>query len=150
MREDLPFTSATRRLLADALGESNRLGHVYVGTEHVVLALTRQPDDIAILDRLGIDGEQVRGILETIITPGQASTVPGVKLPYTSRTNQSFEYAAESARTFRHGRVTVEHVVLGLMREQMNIGAQVLQQCGLTAEKALEEVQRLDYGISPP
>jgi hypothetical protein len=44
--------------------------------------------------------------------------------------------------------VTVEHVVVGLLRERMNIGAQALQQCGLTPEKALEQVQRLDYGSS--
>jgi ATP-dependent Clp protease ATP-binding subunit ClpA len=143
MRDDLPFTDAARQLLADAHGESGRLQHEYVGTEHIVLALTRQPGDTAILARLGIDRERVRALIDTTITPGHAASAAGMTRPYTSRTKQTFALAVESARTVGHGHVGVEHLIVGLLGERMNIGAQVLQQCGLTAEQALEQVQRL-------
>jgi ATP-dependent Clp protease ATP-binding subunit ClpC len=113
-----------------------------------VLALTRQPDDTAILARLGIDREQVRALIEGIITPGSTAPAPGMQRPYTSRTQQTFDFAAESARTLGHGRVGVEHLIVGLLRERMNVGAQALQQCGLTAEQANEQVQQLGTGGS--
>ena len=140
---DLPFTDAARQLLADARSESDRLQHEYVGTEHLVLALTRQPDDAATLARLGIDREQVRALIAMKITPGHAAPALGVERPYTSRTKQAFSFAAESARTLGHTRVGVEHLLVGMLRERKSFGAQVLQRCGLTAEQALEQVQRL-------
>src|SRR5437764_20241 len=57
---NVPFTDAAGRLLADARGESDRLRHEYIGTEHVVLALTQDTATGALLTRLGIDRDQVR------------------------------------------------------------------------------------------
>ena len=140
---DLPFTDAARRLLADARGESDHLQHEYVGTEHLVMALTRQSDDTATLASFGIDREQVRASIVATLAPGDGALAPGVERPYTSRTKQAFAFAAESARTFGHAGVGVEHLLVGMLRERMNFGAQVLQHCGLTTEQALAQVQRL-------
>jgi ATP-dependent Clp protease ATP-binding subunit ClpC len=140
----LPFTDAARQLLADARTESVRLQHEYVGAEHVVLALTCQPDDTAILARLGIDREQVRALIDATITPGHAVPATGIKRPYTSRTERIFSLAAESARTFGHGRVGVEHLIVGMLSKGKGVGAEVLQHFGLTAGQAFEQVRRLD------
>lgn len=140
---DLPFTDAARQLLADARVESEHLKHDYVGTEHLVLALTRHPGEAATLARLGIDGEQVRALLAAQITPGRTVPPAGMERPYTSRTKKALSFAAESARDLRHPRVGVEHLVVGLMRERMNIGAEVLHQSGLTLEHATEQAERL-------
>jgi ATP-dependent Clp protease ATP-binding subunit ClpC len=135
---DLPFTNAARQLLAGARSESDCLRHGYVGTEHLVLALTRQPDDTATLARLGIDREQVRAKITAIIIPGDAAPAAGMKRPYTWRTKQTFSFAAESARTFGHDRVGVEHLIVGMLHEGKGVGAQVLQDLGLTVEQATE------------
>jgi ATP-dependent Clp protease ATP-binding subunit ClpC len=139
---DIPFTDAARRLLAGAEAEADRLRHEYVGAEHVVFAMTREVDAASLLTRLGVDAMQVRATLETAVTPGHATLAPGTGRPYTSRTRQAFGLAAESASAAGHTAVGVEHVVLGLMREQMNIGAQVLQHHGLSAERVAAEVPR--------
>ncbi len=62
------LTMRVRRTLLDAWVEADRLGHDYVGTEHVLLALSRDPDGIAgqVLDHLGM-GDRVAAELERIM-----------------------------------------------------------------------------------
>src|SRR5437867_1346036 len=139
---DLPLTEAARRLLSDARAESDRLRHEYIGTEHVVLALAQDADTTALLTRLGIDREHVRASLDSIVRPGTATLPLGAERPYTSKTMQAFAFAAECARSHGHSGVGVEHIVLGLLRQRVNLGAGVLQQHGLTLEPAAAEVQR--------
>ena len=140
--EDVPFSDATGRLLASAGDEADRLGHEYIGTEHVVLALTRDADGAALLPRLGAEPESVRAMLETVVGPGRGAPPRGADRPYTSRTRQAFGLAAETARAQGQARVGVEHLVVGLLREKMSVGAQVLQEHGLSVEQAIAEAQR--------
>jgi ATP-dependent Clp protease ATP-binding subunit ClpC len=139
---DVPFSDAAGRLLAAARGESDRLGHEYIGTEHVVLALTRDADGAALLPRLGVEPEPVRAALEEIVKTGHGALPRGAERPYTSRTQQAFALAAESARAQGQARVGVEHLVVGLLLERMNLGALVLQEHGLSVERATAEAQR--------
>ena len=140
--EDVPFSDAAGRLLAAARDEADRLGHEFIGTEHVVLALTRDAEGAALLPRLGADPASVRAKLEAVVGPGRATLPRGAERPYTSRTRQAFGLAAESAWAHGQARVGVEHLVVGLLREQMNVGAQVLQDHGLSIEQATAEAQR--------
>ena len=140
--KDVPFSDAADRLLAAARSEADRLGHEYIGTEHLVLALTRDADGAALLPRLGAEPASVRAMLETAVKPGHGVSPHGAERPYTSRTRQAFGLAAESARAQGQARVGVEHLVVGLLREQMSIGAQVLQEHGLSVEQATSEAQR--------
>jgi ATP-dependent Clp protease ATP-binding subunit ClpC len=146
--DDLPFTEAARRLLSSARAESDRLRHEYIGTEHVVLALAQDADTNAVLTRLGVDREQVRASLDSIVRPGQATLPHGAERPYTSKTQQAFAFAAECARSHGHTGVGVEHLVLGLLRQRVNLGAGVLQQHGLTVEQAAAEVEKGGGGES--
>jgi ATP-dependent Clp protease ATP-binding subunit ClpA len=138
---DVPFSDAAGRLLAAARGESNRLGREYIGTEHVVLALTRDADGAALLSCLGVEPEPVRAAVEAIVKPAHSALLRGAERPYTSRTRQAFALA-ESARAQGQAGVGAEHLVVGLLRERMNLGALVLQEHGLSVERATAEAQR--------
>lgn len=86
------LTMRVRRTLLDAWEEAERLGHSYVGTEHLLFALTRDPDGIAgqVLDHLGI-ADRVAEELERILTspsyggshgsPSQPGALPGQGTP---------------------------------------------------------------------
>lgn len=139
---ELRFDDAARRLLAVAREESDRLHHAYVGTEHVALALLRDPDSAALLARLGVDGARVRETLDGILRAGTSTRSPEVHRPYTSRTLESFAHAAESARLLGRADVSVPDILVGLLREGMNVGVQALQLHGLTAERAALAAQR--------
>ena len=147
----LPLTDAARRLLAEAHHESDRLQQEYVGCEHLVLALTGEGDDTALLARLGVDTAAARGVIEGMVHGGYTRTPLGMRHPYTSRTKSVFALALESARELGHARVGVEHLLVGLMRERLNAGAQLLHHhYGLTADRALAEAQRLGVAGSAP
>jgi len=142
--DDMRFSDDAMRLLADARSESARLRHEYVGTEHLVLALTRQTDGgaAAVLTRLGIDRDGVRQLLATTIGAGHAEHEPTGEMPLTSRTHRALALARESAHELGQATVGAEHVLLGLMREGANIGAQVLLEHGLTEDRLRRELTR--------
>jgi ATP-dependent Clp protease ATP-binding subunit ClpC len=137
----LPFTAAARRLLAGAQGEAAGLRHEYVGTEHVLLALARDAAAAALLARLGVDPAAVRATLLSAVRPGAAALPPEAERPYTSRTQRTFALAADCARTLGQVSVGVEHLLIGVAREETGIGAQVLQHHGLTADRVAAAAQ---------
>ncbi|MCZ7547275.1 MAG: hypothetical protein M5R40_28815 [Anaerolineae bacterium] len=58
----LDLSPGTKRVLEYAVDEARKMGHHYIGTEHLLLGLVRQPEGVAldVLKRLGVSPEQVR------------------------------------------------------------------------------------------
>jgi ATP-dependent Clp protease ATP-binding subunit ClpC len=130
----LSLTGAASQLLDGAAEEAARLGHGYVGTEHLVLALTRPPHDAA-LARFGIDLTGVHGSIAGAVPTGTERAIAAPDRPYTSRTRNALTLAADSARERGQVSVDVPHLLVGLLREGWGIGAQVLHHHGLTLER---------------
>ncbi len=65
------------------------------------------------------------------------------KLPQTPRAKKVIEYSMEEARNLDHDYVCTEHILLGLLRVQEGVAAQVFMNLGLTVEKVREEVINL-------
>ena len=143
--QPLPFSEAAVRLLEEARGESARLRHGFIGTEHIVLALTN-PESAAptVLTRLGIDRAHVRNTLNAMITPGAVELPPESEQPYTSRTTKAFSFAEACASAFGHPQIGPEHLLVGVMRERLSPGAQVLYHHGLTSDRVWEAIERDD------
>lgn len=138
------FTERVRRVLAMAREEAITLAHEYVGTEHILLGLLGEPDTVAVtvMQNLEVDLTAMRQkILETV-KKGRAPAT-GPDLPYTSRAKKVLELAMTEARDIGHSYVGTEHLLLGVLREEKGIGAQVLTDAGLTLEKTRAEVIRL-------
>ena len=147
---DLPLAPRTRQFIASASSEASRLGHEYFGTEHLAFALVRPADPAAaaMLRRLGVDLEAVRSDLDATVVPGSTTLAPDAPRPYTSRTMQVFGFATGYAYELGRAAIEVEHLLLGMFREQMNIGAQILVHHGLTMDAVRADVER--SGESPP
>jgi ATP-dependent Clp protease ATP-binding subunit ClpC len=138
------FTERVRKVFALARAEAHRLNHEYVGTEHILLGLIREGEGIAnaVLENLKIDAGVIRQNLEDTVLRGKAP-VEYPDLPYTSRSKKSIELAMAEARELSHNYVGTEHLLLGLLREEKGIAAQVLTDAGLTLSDARAEVLRL-------
>ena len=138
------FTDRVRKVLAMAREEAIRLQHDYVGTEHILLGLIREGDGVAsaVLITLNVDLEQIHERVEESIQKGKATIALG-ELPYTSRAKKVLEFAMAEARNFNHSYVGTEHLLLGLLREEKGIAAQVLNSLGVTVEEARGETLRL-------
>ncbi len=139
------FTERVRKVLAIARDESERFRHEYVGTEHLLLGLIREGEGVAsaVFRNLKVDPEGVRAMIEEIIQPGSASATTGPDLPYTSRAKKVLELSMAEARDLNHSYVGTEHLLLGLIREEKGIAAQVLAQCGLRSDAVRAEIVRL-------
>jgi ATP-dependent Clp protease ATP-binding subunit ClpC len=138
------FTDRVRKVLAMAREEAIRLQHDYVGTEHILLGLIREGEGVAaaVLQNLSVDLEQIHERVEESVRKGKATIALG-ELPYTSRAKKVLEFAMAEARDFNHSYVGTEHLLLGLLREEKGIAAQVLNSLGVTLDEARGETLKV-------
>ena len=148
------FTDRVRKVLAMAREEAIRLQHDYVGTEHILLGLIREGEGVAaaVLTNLNVDLDQIHDQVEESVKKGKATIALG-ELPYTSRAKKVLEFAMAEARELNHSYVGTEHLLLGLLREEKGIAAQVLNSLGVSMEEARSETLKVlgsDVGPSEP
>src|SRR5215475_2063280 len=138
------FTDRARKVMQLANQEAQRFNHEYIGTEHVLLGLIKEGSGVAanVLKNLDIDLRKIRLEVEKLVQSGPDMVTMG-KLPQTPRAKKVIEYAMEEARNLNHNYVGTEHILLGLLREQEGVAAQVLMNLGLKLEDVREEVLTL-------
>ncbi len=138
------FTDRVRKVLAMGREEAVRLQHDYVGTEHILLGLIREGEGVAaaVLEALNVDLVQVQERTEEQVRKGKAGATMG-ELPYTSRAKKVLEFAVAEAREMSHSYVGTEHLLLGLLREEKGVAAQVLESVGVSLEQAREQTLKL-------
>src|SRR5215813_14041507 len=138
------FTDRARKVMQLANQEAQRFNHEYIGTEHVLLGLIKEGSGVAanVLKNLDIDLRKIRLEVEKLVQSGPDMVTMG-KLPQTPRAKKVIEYAMEEARNLNHNYVGTEHILLGLLREQEGVAAQVLMNLGLKLEDVREEVLSL-------
>ena len=143
------FTDRARKVMQLANQEAQRFNHEYIGTEHVLLGLIKEGSGVAanVLKNLDVDLRKIRLEVEKLVQSGPDMVTMG-KLPQTPRAKKVIEYSMEEARNLNHNYVGTEHILLGLLREQEGVAAQVLMNLGLKLEEVREEVLNLlGHGI---
>jgi ATP-dependent Clp protease ATP-binding subunit ClpC len=138
------FTDRARKVMQLANQEAQRFNHEYIGTEHVLLGLVKEGSGVAanVLKNLDVDLRKIRIEVEKIVQTGPDMVTMG-KLPQTPRAKKVIEYAMEEARNLNHNYVGTEHLLLGLLREQEGVAAQVLMNLGMKLEDVRDEVLNL-------
>ena len=145
------FTERARKVLALANQEAQRFNHEYIGTEHILLGLVKEGSGVGanVLKNMGVDLHKVRMEVEKLVKAGPEMLTMG-KLPKTPRAKKVIEYSIEEARNLNHNYVGTEHILLGLLREQDGVAAQVLMNLGLKLDEVREEVLNLlGAGVEP-
>ncbi|BAU26152.1 ATP-dependent Clp protease ATP-binding subunit ClpC [Aneurinibacillus soli] len=136
------FTERAQKVLALAQEEAVRLGHKNIGTEHILLGLIREGDGIAAkaLQALGLGLDKIQGEVESLIGRGgeQSSNIN-----YTPRAKKVIELSMDEARKLGHTYVGTEHILLGLIREGEGVAARVLNNLGVSLNKARQQVLQL-------
>ncbi|MDB6110807.1 MAG: oxidoreductase [Pedosphaera sp.] len=135
------FTPMAQRALGLAAKEARRLGHNFVGTEHLLLGLMAlgQGVAIAVLLKLGLSLEAVRLEIEQHVGTGPEGKLT-TPIPYTPRLKRVLVLAAKEARNLEHTAIGTEHLLLGLMAEGDGLAPRVLKKFGVTLEQARELV----------
>ena len=146
------FTDRARKVMQLANQEAQRFNHEYIGTEHILLGLIKEGSGVAanVLKNLDVDLRKIRLEVEKLVQSGPDMVTMG-KLPQTPRAKKVIEYSMEEARNLNHNYVGTEHILLGLLREQEGVAAQVLMNLGLKLEEVREEVLNLlGHGMEGP
>ena len=138
------FTDRARKVMQLANQEAQRFNHEYIGTEHILLGLVKEGSGVAanVLKNLDVDLRKIRMEVEKIVQTGPDMVTMG-KLPQTPRAKKVIEYAMDEARNLNHNYVGTEHLLLGLLREQEGVAAQVLMNLGMKLDDVRDEVLNL-------
>jgi ATP-dependent Clp protease ATP-binding subunit ClpC len=136
------FTARARRAVVNAQQEARELNHNYIGTEHLLLGLMREPESVAAraLQELKISQDTVREHVIQIVGRGQQP--PSGHVPFTPRAKKVLELSLREALQLSHNYIGTEHILLGLIREGEGVAARVLVKLGgnlaVVREKVIE------------
>ncbi|WP_042225439.1 ATP-dependent protease ATP-binding subunit ClpC [Oceanobacillus manasiensis] len=136
------FTERAQKVLALSQEEAVRLGHNNIGTEHILLGLVREGEGIAAkaLQSLGLEVAKIQEEVEKLIGVGKQ---PMQSIHYTPRAKKVVELSQDEARKLGHSYVGTEHILLGLIREGEGVAARVLNNLGVSLNKARQQVLQL-------
>ena len=137
------FSEGARRVLSFAQEEAKHFKHNYISTEHILLGITRESDDVAarVLSSLGVELPKVRSAVEFVIGRGEQTSAVDIGL--TPRAKKVIELAVDEARHLNHQRIGTEHLLIGLMREGEGVAAGVVESLGVTLDVVREGVGRV-------
>ena len=137
------FSERARRVLTLAQEEAEHLNHNYIDTEHILLGLVREEEGVAakVLTNLGAGLNKVRSAIEFIVGQGKKPATGETGL--TPRAKRVIELAIDEARHLSHNYIGTEHLLLGLLREVGGVAAAVLDNFGITLERARTEITHI-------
>jgi hypothetical protein len=135
------YTETARRVIFFARYEASQVGGTTIDTEHLLLGLLREDRDLA-RRFLGPDAVENtrREIMESITVREKVSV--SIDLPLTGEGKRILAYAAEEAEKLASTNIGTEHILLGILREESGLAAQILLKHGLTANGVREELAR--------
>jgi len=123
------FSNRVRDVISYSREEATRLGHDYIGTEHLLLGIIREGEGIAIkiLRNLGCDLLKLKESVEDTVRSTSSSTSVG-NIPLTKQAEKVLKITYLEAKLYKSDVIGTEHLLLSLLRDDENIAAQILQQ----------------------
>ncbi|WP_417574540.1 ATP-dependent Clp protease ATP-binding subunit [Parolsenella catena] len=144
------FTDKARKVMSLAQDEARTLGQMYVGTEHLLLALIKEGEGIAAQALASLDityYETVETVRE--VTERSSEPVPGGHIPFTPRAKRVLEGAYRETMSRGATYISTEHLLLGIAREGNGVAMEALARMGVSADAVRNAVDGLIEQNSP-
>src|SRR5260370_319988 len=142
------YTEQARRFLFFARFEASQLGNVCIETEHLLLGLIRelggerQGLTSHLFARSRLSPEDIRKEIEgRAVFREKVST--SVEIPFSPETKRVLQYTAEEADRLLHNDIGIEHMLLGILREERSVAASVLMEKGMRLHTVREDIVQL-------
>ncbi len=138
------FSPRVKDVISYSREEALRLGHDYIGTEHLLLGLIREGDGLAIkiLRNVGVDTGRLRRSIEEAVK-GTASTSTNLgNIPLTKQAEKVLKITYLEAKIFKSEIIGTEHLLLSILRDEDNIASQILQQFHVNYDVFKSEVEQ--------
>ena len=138
------FTDRARKVMSLAQDEARNLGQMYVGTEHLLLALIKEGEGIAAqaLTKLDVSYEEALTTVKELTT-GVGEPVPGGHIPFTPRAKRVLEDAYRETMTHGQSYIATEHLLLGIVSEGNGRAMDALRNMGVSGDAVRNAVDEL-------
>lgn len=145
------FSSRVQLVVKLSQEEAIRLGHDYIGTEHLLLGLIREGEGVAVkvLKNLGIDLEKLKRTIEDMVKPVTENTIIG-NPPLTKRAEKILKSTYLEAKNYKSDVIGTEHLLLSLVKEKDCLAAQVLAMFNVEYETIKRELTNIMSGTFTP
>ncbi|MFC1724707.1 ATP-dependent Clp protease ATP-binding subunit [candidate division KSB1 bacterium] len=144
------FSQKVQMVIQFSREEALRLGHDYIGSEHLLLGIIKQAESLAIdlLRNLGVDLDELKRSVEDAVKTSN-ETVIGY-LPLTKRAEKILKITYVEAKNFKQEVIGTEHLLLSLVKEREGVASQVLASFDIDYEKVRKEYENIIKGkVSP-
>jgi ATP-dependent Clp protease ATP-binding subunit ClpC len=143
------FSPRVKDVISYSREEALRLGHDYIGTEHLLLGLIREGDGMAIkiLKGLGVDTSRLRKSVEDSVKGTSSTTVNLGNIPLTKQAEKVLKITYLEAKIFKSDIIGTEHLLLSILRDEDNIASQILQQYNVNYDIFKAEVENNKEGF---
>jgi Clp amino terminal domain, pathogenicity island component/NTF2 fold immunity protein len=144
------YTERARRVIFFARYEASHFGSTIIETEHFLLGLIRE--DWNLTHRFLRNHSSIESIRKEIEgrTTIREKVSTAIDLPMSNECKRILAYAAEEAERLNHRHIGTEHMLLGILREEKCVAAEILQQVGLRLNAIREELARYSMPLEPP
>jgi ATP-dependent Clp protease ATP-binding subunit ClpC len=144
------FSPRVRDVITYSREEALRLGHDYIGTEHLLLGIIRDGEGAAIdiLKAHNIDLEDLRKSVESSIKKASKPNANGGNIPLVKQAEKALKFTYLEARYFKSELIGTEHLLLSILKVEDNLAGNILinrYQC--TYDSAAQELER--HTINP-
>src|SRR5438034_815391 len=137
------YTEKARRVIFFARYEASQFGSSYIETEHLLLGLIREDKNLTnrFFPKANASIDSIRKEIEgrTMIREKVSTSVD---LPFSDESKRALNSAAEESERFSHKHIGTEHILLGLLREEKSVAAEILRERGLRLSMVREELSR--------
>ncbi len=146
---DSNFSNRVQEVIRLSREEAIRLGHDYIGTEHLLLGIIREGEGVAIkiFVNLNVDPLQIKKTVEDTIRHSGGTLTVG-NIPLTKQAEKVLKITYLEAKLFKSQVIGTEHLLLSILREDDNLASQILHQFNVTYESVKSELLDILSGKS--
>ncbi|WP_162418204.1 ATP-dependent Clp protease ATP-binding subunit [Cyclobacterium roseum] len=138
------FSNRVKEVISLSREEALRLGHDYIGTEHLLLGMIREGEGVAvsILKKLGVPLDELRNSVERAVKGTANHNVKNLaNIPLTRQSEKVLKITYLEAKIFKSQLIGTEHLLLSILRDEDNIATQILQKFDATYDSVKEMLE---------
>src|SRR5690554_649826 len=145
------FSNRVKEVISLSREEALRLGHDYIGTEHLLLGMIREGEGVAvsILKKLGVPLDELRNSVERAVKGTASHNGKNLaNIPLTRQSEKVLKITYLEAKIFKSQLIGTEHLLLSILRDEDNIATQILQKFE-TSYDAVKEILEFQTDQTP-
>ena len=150
---DAKFSPRVKEVISYSREEALRLGHDYIGVEHLLLGILREGEGVAMkmIESSGINSKDLRMKLESKLDSGQLSELKSSgNIPLLKQAEKVLKITYLEAKLFKSNMIGTEHLLLSILKEDNNIASSILKEHNLNYESVKDELDiMMESGYKP-